>query len=188
MKRIHKGEYGYISYQKKWSVIRTVLFFAISLGIFAAGYLTTGTKKNLLTIVAVLGCLPASKSAVNAIMFCMAKGCSTKVYDIVSALNNKYSCLYDLYMTTYKKNYAISQLVIAEKTIVALTEDKEAVLNDIENHIQEHLKQDGVKDMVVKLYTDCDKYCERIKQLNELDFKPLKNESQILSMLIDISL
>ena len=50
--------------------------FGISLAIYLAGYLTVHSNKNLLTIVAVLGCLPASKSAVSMIMFLRAKGCS----------------------------------------------------------------------------------------------------------------
>ena len=33
-----------------------------------AGYVTTKTKLNLLTVVAVLGCLPASRILVNLIM------------------------------------------------------------------------------------------------------------------------
>ena len=63
-----KGCYGYLTRQKKKEIIKTVLFFALSLSVFAIGYATTGTKKNLLTIVAMLGFLPASKSMVSMIM------------------------------------------------------------------------------------------------------------------------
>ena len=64
-----KGTRNYLNTQKKYEILRTVLYFSISLSLFAAGYIQTGSRGNLLSIVAVLGCLPASKSAVGAIMF-----------------------------------------------------------------------------------------------------------------------
>ena len=69
----YKGSKDYIHTQKIYEVVRTVLYFGISLSLFAAGYITTGNRLNLLTVVAVLGCLPASKSAVNMIMFLRCK-------------------------------------------------------------------------------------------------------------------
>jgi hypothetical protein len=47
-----KGSKGYLDSQKKYEVIRTVLYFGISLSLFVAGYLQTKDKANLLTIVA----------------------------------------------------------------------------------------------------------------------------------------
>ena len=86
MKRVGKGEYGYIAYQRKVVIIRTVIFFAVSIAIFIAGYVTTGTRRNLFTIVAVLGTLPACKSLVNLIMFTKAKGCSEKAHKEIAAI------------------------------------------------------------------------------------------------------
>lgn len=42
--------------------------FGISIAVFLTGYLTTHTRNNLLTIVAILGCPPAARSAVGMIM------------------------------------------------------------------------------------------------------------------------
>lgn len=63
-----KGAYGYLENRKIYTALRTVLFFLLCVGIYLAGYLTTGTNRNLLTVVAILGCLPACKSAVNFII------------------------------------------------------------------------------------------------------------------------
>ncbi len=49
-----KGTEGYIRSQKKYEVIRTLLYFAVSLSLYVAGYIQTGQRANLLTIVAVL--------------------------------------------------------------------------------------------------------------------------------------
>ena len=64
----YKGTSGYLRTQKNYEILRTVLYFAISLSLFIAGRVTTGSRENLLTIVAVLGCLPACKSLVENIL------------------------------------------------------------------------------------------------------------------------
>ena len=48
----YKGTRNYLKTQRKYEIIRTVLYFAISLSLFAAGYITTKTRLNLLTLVA----------------------------------------------------------------------------------------------------------------------------------------
>ena len=75
-----KGQYGYLKRQMKRELIKTFILFGISLSLYFAGRITTGTNKNLLTIVAVLGFLPASQFAVRSIMFMRAKGCSEAVF------------------------------------------------------------------------------------------------------------
>lgn len=62
---VPKGSYGYLKAHRAVAAIRTLLFFGVSIGLYAMGYKTTGSNRNLLTIVAVLGCLPACKSLVN---------------------------------------------------------------------------------------------------------------------------
>ena len=57
-----KNTYGYIDSQKKYEIIRTLVYFGISISLFIAGYVATKSKMNVLTVVAVLGCLPAAKA------------------------------------------------------------------------------------------------------------------------------
>ena len=62
MKKVEKGKPGYLNYKKKAEILRTVIYFAIVAAIFLLGYTQTHTRLNLMTVVAVLGCLPASQS------------------------------------------------------------------------------------------------------------------------------
>ena len=80
-KKVTKGSYEYLKNRKVQTVLWTVLLFAVSATLFIAGVVTTGTKKNLLTIVAVLGVLPATRSFVTSFMYCKAKGCSAQWYE-----------------------------------------------------------------------------------------------------------
>ena len=61
MKRIEKGTPGYLDYKKKVEIIRTVIYFLLVAAIFTLGYVQTKTRSNLLTVVAILGCLLPQK-------------------------------------------------------------------------------------------------------------------------------
>lgn len=67
MKKVDKGKFGYLDYKKRIEIIRTAVYFALVAAIFFIGYSQTHTRLNLLTVVAVLGCLPASKALVGVI-------------------------------------------------------------------------------------------------------------------------
>ena len=79
-----KGDYFYLQHKKKTETFKTIVFFGISALLYLAGYISTGSNKNYLTIVAVLGCLPASKSAVSMIMNLKVKPCSENAYKAIS--------------------------------------------------------------------------------------------------------
>ena len=73
MKKVKKGNAGYVSYEKKKRTAVTAVMFAIPLVIFFTGLIQTGTRLNLFTLVAVLGMLPAARSAVGWIMILLQK-------------------------------------------------------------------------------------------------------------------
>ena len=66
--KVKKGEVGYIDSHKKKVIIKCITEFGISIAIFVLGILQTKSRLNLLTLVAILGCLPASKALVEVIM------------------------------------------------------------------------------------------------------------------------
>ena len=80
MKKVKKGDYGYIRYEKKKRLLITVALFLIPLAAFLAAFLITGTKKNIITVIAMVGCLPACRALVNMIMMWMQKPMDKKVY------------------------------------------------------------------------------------------------------------
>ena len=62
-----KGEAGYIQARKKQLILKAVLEFGIVIALLILGIWQTHTRLNLLTVVAVLGCLPAAKALVEVI-------------------------------------------------------------------------------------------------------------------------
>ena len=186
-KKYNKGEFLYLSHKKKSETIKTLVYFGISAAIFIMGYLSTHTKANYLTIVAVLGCLPASKSAVSMIMNLKVKGCSDKLHKEIKDRFGENTGFYNLYFTTYDKNYEIAHLFVKEMTVIGYTEKTDMDENKFEEHLKTVLLHDAIKGVNVKLYKNMDKYLERISQMQSLENEISKEES-ITKTLFSVSL
>ncbi len=165
----YKGTKNYINSQKKYEIIRTLLYFGISISLFVAGYIQTGRKTNLLTVVAVLGCLPASKSAVNAIMFLRFHSCGEAAAAKIEEHCQGLCCLYDMVFTSYQKNYVVSHLAVQGNTVCGYSGKADFQENDFYKHIDHILKRDGLKDVTVKVFTDLKKYTDRLEQMKALE-------------------
>lgn len=116
-----KGDYGYLKHQRKLEIAKTAVLFCLSLAVYLSGLLTTGTNKNLLTIVAVLGCLPASRSAVGMIMFLRAKGCSEELHERILPHAQGLPQLYDVVLTSYDATFELVHLVFKGNSLIGLT-------------------------------------------------------------------
>lgn len=182
-----KNTYGYIDSQKKYEIIRTLVYFGISISLFIAGFIATKSKMNVLTVVAVLGCLPASKSLVSAIMFLRQKSCSKEVQDIVEPISIGLNGLYDLVFTTEKVTYKVTHAAYKAKCLVLFSEDK-LDENGLEAHIEEYMKRSGIKGVNVKVYTDLKKYAERLGQMNALEAEEGKLAVEVVQLLKEITL
>lgn len=183
-----KGTYGYIENHKAYAAIRTLVYFLLCVGLYVMGYVTTGSNKNLLTVVAILGCLPACKSLVNLIMFLKAKGCSQELMQRVREYDADLTTLYDLYFTTYQKNFAVSHMVLKGNVLCGISESSKCDVNEAEKHLEQMLTQEGIKNITVKIFSNGDKYIDRLSQLRSLETEEHKNRDGIINLLYSISL
>ncbi len=183
----YKGKKGYLKTQKKYEILRTFLYFGISLSLFAAGYITTKTRLNLLTVVAILGCLPASKSAVGMIMFLRFQGCSENNAEEIEKHSEGLFCLYDMVFTSYQKNYNVAHLAVKGNTVCGYTQDGSFHEQSFYQHIDGMLKADGLTSVSVKIYKDLSKYTSRLEQMRELDTDQ-GNSQRVIDSLKNIAL
>jgi hypothetical protein len=183
----YKGTRDYLKIQSRYELARTILYFAISFSLLAAGIIATGDRKNLLTIVAVLGCLPACKSAIDAFMFLRYQGCSPENADEIDAHMAGMSGLYDRIFTTYDKNYQVAHIAVKGNTICGFTQDTAFDEQGFYGHMRDILQKDGYKDVSVKIFTDIHKYTNRLDQLRELETEE-RNTTGILNTLNSVSL
>ncbi len=172
MKRVKKGQFGYISYRRNLHLLLAVLMYVMAVCMYIAGINVTGDNKNLLTIVAVLSALPASQSLVTAILGFRAKRCTKELYDKIEAkITEGMTSLYDLYFTTYEKNYPISHLVMKENCLCALMNVSKHNPQDFEKYLEETFHKNNIKGVSVKIYenTQEEKYLRRLDELQKLD-------------------
>ena len=167
LKRAVKGTYEYIRKKRVQTALVTAMMFIISLGIIITGYVTTGSKRNILTIVGILGLLPASKSLVSLIMLLRAKYASADLYEKISKNDDSLVSMYDMYFTSYKKNYALSHMVVHEGVILGYSEDKAFDLKGCQDHLESMLKSAGHNKFTVCLSVKEDEYIDMIKNLND---------------------
>ena len=163
-----KGTPGYLNSQKKYELVRTVVYFTLSLSLFLAGYLTTNTRNNLLTIVAILGCLPASKSLVGTIMFFRFHSLEKSDAESIRIYEEGLYCLHDMVFTTREKTYPVLHLTICGNTIAGYLPEGKGTEESCAGHLRTCLKADGYTDVTVKLYPELNRYLERLKQLKQL--------------------
>lgn len=187
MKIVKKGEYGYVASQRKVELAKTIFMLVLSLGLYFMGIATTGSNKNLLTFVAILGTLPMAKFCVNFIMFVKAKGTSAQLHDELSKINDK-DIIYDLYLTDYKKSYQISGLIYKKGSIVAISEDEKISLLDAEAHIKEVLANISITNVTVKVFLDQNKFIERLTALSEEPSDNNANYDTVMENLLSVSL
>lgn len=165
----YKGTRNYLNTQRKYEILRTILFFGISISLFLAGWITTKSKENLLTVVAILGCLPACKSAVGAFMYVKYHSCSEEVAQCIEEHSGELTGLYDLVFTSYEKNYQVAHIAIRGNTLCGYTEDPKFDERTFYKHLDGMLKNDGFKDATVKIFTDLKKYSERLAGMQTLE-------------------
>ena len=115
--KITKGMPGYIRDQKKKRILITILLFGISIAVFLTGYLTTHTRNNLLTIVAILGCLPAARSAVGMIMLLPYRSFEEEKVREVEAAAAGILSAYDMVLTSSEKVMPVDVLLISRHLI-----------------------------------------------------------------------
>lgn len=164
-----KGTRNYLNSQKKYELIRTFLYFGISLSLLIAGYIQTHGEPNLLTIVAVLGCLPASKSLVEAIMFLRYKSCDPAAAEEIAGHEHDLGTIYDCVFTSYKQNFVVGHVAVRRNNVCGYTERSDFKHQEFKEHISAILKADGHTNVTVQIYTDLGKYTARLDQMADLE-------------------
>lgn len=187
MKKVMPGEFGYYNYKRNKTIILTFVYFALSIALYIIGYVTTGSNKNLLTIIAVLGMLPSSKSAVSMIMYLRYHGCSQENYELLKDTTDLFSRAYGLVFTTYKRNYEVAVCIVKNGYVYALLTNHTEDGNELQKHISDMIRQNGLKG-TVGVFTKSDEYIKRLKELSQKEDENKDNDESLLTLVHQLSL
>ena len=182
-----KGSYEHAKYKRTVDIIITIFLFLLSLGLFVIGYVATGSKKNLLTIVAVLGLLPACKMVVDVIMCFRVKPVEESVREGIDASIGKLYGLYHMYFTSYDKNFPIDHLVITSNSVIGLSSDPKFDEKMFITHLKDHMRKDGIKDITIKIFDDYNKYLNRLSEINNLDDETTTVNIGVRNLILNIT-
>ena len=182
-----KGSYEHAKYKRTVDIIITIFLFLLSLGLFVIGYVATGSKKNLLTIVAVLGLLPACKMVVDVIMCFRVKPVEESVKEGIDASIGKLYGLYHMYFTSYDKNFPIDHLVITSNSVIGLSSDPKFDEKMFITHLKDYMRKDGIKDITIKIFDDYNKYLNRLSEINNLDDETTTVNIGVRNLILNIT-
>ena len=185
--KIQKGDAGYLRRRKRLLILEAVVSFGLVAALVIAGYVTTKTKLNLLTVVAVLGCLPASRILVNLIMVMPHDSIDEATELEISAVTE-----YDLVITSEKKAMPVAAVAIYNNTICGYVPVKKVDVDYAAKHIKSIMKQNQFDKVVVKLFHDYKAFLTRAEGMNNIasveQQDTRKHEEMIKGLLLDISL
>ena len=190
MKRVIKGQFGYIKHRRIFHLILAIIMYAMAIILYFAGIKATGDNKNLLTIAAILGCLPASQSLVTSILGFRAKCCNLETKErIEKYVESNMVSVYDLFFTTYDKNYPVCHMVMKKNCLCGLMEVSKHSAKDLEKYLEETFLKNGIKGVSIKIYdkSQAEKYFKRLEELSKLEFSKSIMEEDVKKLLFDIS-
>lgn len=165
-KKIRKGDFGYYKAEKVRRALITLASFAVPLFIFFTAWAYHGDRNTVWTVVAVVGCLPACKFAVDFIMMMMRKPVDPDLYHQISARAGTLTMSYEMYMTSYNKSAHIDAFAICGNEVVGYSSDPKIDAAFMAEHAQKIVRKNGYK-VKVKILTELRVYLERLDSMNE---------------------
>lgn len=192
MKRTEKGTAGYLDYKKKVEIIRTVVYFGIVAAVFLLGYFQTGSRLNLLTVVAVLGCLPASKALVGVITRIPYRSMERKVADEIAAKTKHLTVCYDMVITSKDDIMPVDCIVISGHNIFGYTHYKKVDLKTLGAYIRTMLTANDLDGLSVKILNEYKPFLSRAEGLDhiaEIEKEDTKEmEEAVRGLILNLSL
>lgn len=186
MKKVKKGQAGYLAYKLKAQILRTIIYFALCILIFGLGYWQTGSKENLLTVVAVVGILPSSKALVDVIVRIPYHTIKSEIAEEIAQKSNYLTVIYDLIITSTEKIMPVSCIVISGNKIFGYTDNKKVDVNLVASDIKKMLASHDY-DVSVKILNEYKPFLSRVEGLNniqEIEQSNTKQDEKVMALLI----
>lgn len=190
--KVIKGSAGYLEARRKQLVVKALLEFGIVLALLALGIWQTKTRNNLLTVVAVVGCLPSSKALVELITIFPHRSIAERTAGQIAMRTKQLTTAYDLVFTSQKNIMPVDSILILDNTICGYTSSKKTDAAFAGKHIRQILEQNQFTKVSVKIFTDYDAFLDRAESMERLaeENRPdtRKKEESIRQIILNISL
>ena len=166
--KIEKGQPGYIKARKTKYLFGAVIEFGIVIALVVLGYLETGSKLNLFTVIAIVGCLPASKMLVEFITMSSHKSISPEIYQEIEEKAALLTRAYDLVITSTEKVMPVAALVISGHVVCGYTLSDKTDEVKCARYLKDMLRSNGYDKMTVKIFHDYTAFLARAEGMNNI--------------------
>ena len=190
--KIEKGQPGYIKARKVRYLMLAIAEFAIVTAVYVLGYMQTGTKANLFTVVAVVGCLPAAKMLVEFITMAPHKSIDVDKYQEIETKADLVIRGYDMVITSSEKVMPLDAVVISGHVVCGYTSSPKTDETALARHIKNILQENHFEKMTVKIFHDYSAFLARAEGMNNIaaveKTGTRKREKEIRKIILYISM
>lgn len=184
---IKSGNFGYVDAHKKWQLLKVIFWILLIGAIIAGGWIYSGTRFNVVTVVGIVLVLPAAKAVVGFIVVARYHTGSYEQFEKIYELA-KGNChvLADFVLTRYEGSMHIAIAVIHGGNIFAYVPRQKASPEKIKEYLNICVKA-GQSEASPGVYTDFQKYYEFIKKVSASKSGPGKKDETIVAELLSRS-
>lgn len=190
--KIEKGQPGYLKAERNKLLAQTLIEFVIVVVLLIVGYVQTGTKLNLFTLVAVLGCLPASKVLVELITIFPYKTIDADKAAEIKEKTLLLTTAYDMVLTSREKIMPVDAIVISGGTICGYSKSKKVKPEETASYIKKMLQENRFDKVTVKIFPDYVAFLSRAEGMNsiaEIEREDTrKKEKKIRKIILSLSM
>ncbi|MCU6685453.1 hypothetical protein OCV99_02600 [Dorea acetigenes] len=190
--KIEKGQPGYLKAERNKLLAQTLIEFVIVVVLLIVGYVQTGTKLNLFTLVAVLGCLPASKVLVELITIFPYKTIDADKAAEIKEKTPLLTTAYDMVLTSREKIMPVDAIVISGGTICGYSKSKKVKPEETASYIKKMLQENRFDKVTVKIFPDYVAFLSRAEGMNsiaEIEREDTrKKEKKIRKIILSLSM
>ncbi len=186
-KKIKKGDYGYLCARKKRLGMITLFCLGMVVAFFLTGYLTTKTRNNLFTIIAILSALPAAKFAASFLVLLPYQNVSLEEYQRVSEHAKNVLLFTDLVITTGEKTLPTLFIAVHNSSVCGYTKEKKYDTAYAEEFLTKNLTTNGQK-ATVKIVKEEKVFLHRLDAMGQVatEEKQQKKDQRIGEILLTL--
>lgn len=190
--KIEKGQPGYLKSRKMRYLIYTLAEFGIVAALVILGYIQTGSKLNLFTVIAIVGCLPAAKMLVEYVTMAPYQSISPEIYQEIEAEAPLLIRAYDMVLTSTENVMPLTVVVLSGHVVCGYAADKKTDEVKCARYIKEILANNGYEKMTVKVFHDYKAFLARAEGMNNIAAveqpESRKRERDIRKLILAVSM
>ena len=171
-KELEKGTFGYLNRNKIFAWKRAALMLSVPIAIFLAAWIVNQTRENVMTVVAVVGCLPGCNQVVRAILASRYSSIDQKLWEQVEAAKGGLPVVYENVFTSYEKNYYVDCIAVCGKEALGYSSDPDLNPKAAAAHIQKMLKSGSYKQQV-RILKDREAFLRQLRTLAAAEPEPV---------------